>query len=203
MSRYSLDSIYLRNLQLSASVGFDAWGRTGKHQPLALSLRLYRDTSLAGGSDTIQDTLSYGQMCKDLTAKIDGHEFGSLDTLTGAIESLSNAWSGRKLSYTVTLPKGLLRADGGFGREIVLQRNSSGTWQFLSGLWFIKQIKTACIIGVNPHERLEKQGVSIDIYVPGNQLDLDKELCTSQSDQTWRNLVRMATDVSILWLFIQ
>ena len=166
MSSGLIDSIYLRNLQLSAVVERDAWGRPDKTQPVLMSLRLYRDTSRAGGSDEVGDTFSYGQMCKDVSTAIDGKTFREFEEIIVGIGMLSNTWAGDRLEYQVTLPKGLLRVEGGLCRDVVMQRYNMNEWRVCSSQWTVRKIKAACIIGVNPHERLVKQAVSIDICVP-------------------------------------
>ena len=161
-----IDSIYLRNLQLSAVVERDAWGRPDKTQPVLMSLRLYRDTSRAGGSDEVGDTFSYGQMCKDVSTAIDGKTFHEFEEIIVSIGMLSNIWAGDRLEYQVTLPKGLLRVEGGLCRDVVMQRYTMNEWRLCSSQWTVRKIKAACIIGVNPHERLVKQAVSIDVCIP-------------------------------------
>ena len=165
MSSSLKDSIYLRNLRLSAVVERDAWGRADKTQPVLMSLRLYRDTSRAGGSDEVGDTFSYGQMCKDVSAAIDGKTFYEFKEIIVGIGMLSDTWAGDRLEYQVALPKGLLRVEGGLCRDVVMQRFTANEWRLCSSQWTVRKIKAACIIGVNPHERLVKQVVSIDIYI--------------------------------------
>ncbi|KAL8795471.1 MAG: hypothetical protein Q9195_002060 [Heterodermia aff. obscurata] len=173
MSSGLKDSIYLRNLQLSAVVERDAWGRAGKTQPVLMSLRLHRDTARAGNSDEVGDTFSYGQMCKDVATAIDRKTFDEFEEIIVGIAMLSNVWAGERLEYQVTLPKGLLRVEGGLCRDVVLQRYTTNEWRFRSRQWTVRKIKAACIIGVNPHERLVKQAVSIDICVPDTVEDHD------------------------------
>lgn len=204
MSSGSKDVIYLRNLQLSAVVGGDAWGRTGKAQPLIVSFRLQRDTSPAGYSDAVQDTFSYGQMSKEVTAAIDGKSFLDLDEIITSIRSLSDTWAGEKLECQVTLPKGLLRVEGGFGRDTIMQRCSSNEWRLCSSHWFVRNVKAACIIGVNQHERLVKQAISIDLRVPHRAEVLDHNWSISPPDSSLlstdmsqlRRLVSMIFEVS-------
>ena len=175
MSSGLKDSIYLRNLQLSAVVERDAWGRADKIQPVLMSLRLHRDTSRAGGSDEVEDTFSYGQMCKDVSTAIGGKTFHEFEKIIVGIGMLSNTWAGDRLEYQVTLPKGLVRVEGGLCRNVVMQRYKykMNEWRLCSSQWTIRNIKAACIIGVNPHERLAKQAVSIDICVPDTLEDHD------------------------------
>ena len=216
------DTIYLRNLQLSAVVGPDAWGRDNKPQPVVLSLRLCRDTLRACVSDQILDTFSYGQMCKEVTAAIDGKKFPNLDDIVFIVEGLSEQWAGESLHCHVTLPKGLLRVHSGLSQEAVMQRlyhedkDHVKDWRLISWRWRLRSIRTACIIGVNPHERyvstltreqgadseiyyrLEKQTVSIDLCIPKKK-ERESDASGFYSDsgyKTWSSIVRMTLEAS-------
>lgn len=205
-------TIYLRNLQLSAVVGQDAWGRANKPQPLVLSLRLCRDTLGACVSDQILDTFSYGQICKEVTAAIDGKNFSDLDAIIFIIEDLSQTWAGESLHCEITLPKGLLRVEGGLRKETVMLRIyeqdeedvENAGWGLASSQCKLRNIKTACIIGVNSHERLEKQAVSIDICIPERieSNSVRGRMC-SVDQEKGRNIVSMTIKASnTSWLQI-
>ena len=195
MSTISKDVIYLRNLHLSAVVGDDAWGRSGKSQPVMLSLRLHRNTLLAGSSDDVLDTFSYGQMCKDVTAAVDGKNFHGLGAINSVVGQLAEAWAGESLECQALLPKGLLRVDGGFGRKTVMRRYGPNEWRLLSSQWTVQKIKAACIIGVNSHERLYKQAVSIDVRVPNKEDDLEFDPCSVENHKTWRTVAHETLQV--------
>ncbi|MCJ1464617.1 trifunctional dihydropteroate synthetase [Pseudocyphellaria aurata] len=197
-----LDLIYLRNLQLSAVIGPDAWNRPDKPQPIVLSLQLQFDITSAGSSDDIKNTFSYGQLCKDVTAKLDGKAFTSIDHLTLDLASLADNWPGETLKLQALAPKGMLRVEGGFGREFFLRRVESKThglkslsWHVESHEWVVKGLKLACIIGVNPHERLEKQNLSIDLRIQGEAEITDYTLQIKGGFETWRRLIKRLCDV--------
>ncbi|KAK4697189.1 hypothetical protein P7C71_g845, partial [Lecanoromycetidae sp. Uapishka_2] len=197
-----LDTISLRNLHTTAIIGPDAWARDAKPQPLVLSLQLTIDTSSAGESDNVVHTFSYGQMFKDVVAKVERGNFSSIDHLTSEIASLAENWPGESLKITAIAPKALLRVEGGFGRELLMRRRdveSQGfkqlVWYVDSHEWFLKGIKVATVIGVNPHERVEKQGVVVDLRLMGQG---DKEEYSEQireGGETWRRLVRRVCEV--------
>lgn len=195
MSNISKDVIYLRNLQLSAVVGDDAWGRSGKSQPVTLSLRLHRDTLLAGKSDDVLDTFSYGQMCKDVTAAVDGKSFVGLGAINSVVGQLAETWAGESLECQVLLPKGLLRVEGGFGRNTVMRRYGPNDWRLLSSQWTVLRIKAACIIGVNPHERLYKQAVSIDVRVPDKEEGPECDPISVDHHKMWRTVAHETLQV--------
>ncbi|KAK0513248.1 hypothetical protein JMJ35_004234 [Cladonia borealis] len=194
-----LDTISLRELHTTAIIGPDAWNRLGKAQPLVLSLFLTLDTSSAGASDDVNCTFSYGQMCKDVLAKIGGRDFHNIHHLTSEIADLANTWPGETLKITAMAPKALLRVDGGFGRDIVLRRKEIGQrrslWDVNSNEWFIRGLNIACIIGVNEHERLEKQVVNIGLKMRGES---DQEQYKGKmwgENEMWRSLVRRVCEV--------
>lgn len=201
----TLDTISLRNLHLVAILGPDAWARPGKPQPIQISLQIGIDTTSAGVSDDITHTFSYGQIAKDVTAKLDGKDFMSIDHLTSELASLAENWPGEVLKIEVLAPKALLRVEGGFGRELVLKRKAlkenvmDGSeqliWHVANHEWFVKDLRIACIIGVNPHERLEKQSVVVNLRMQG---EADTAAYTKQikeGPEMWRRLVRRVCEV--------
>jgi len=197
-----LDTIYLRGFQLSAVIGPDAWNRPGKPQPITLFIQLQLDTSSASTSDDITHTFSYGHICKDVTAKLDGKVFPGLNDLVVGIADLAKNWPGEILKVQAVAPKGLLRVDEGYAREVLLRRvevidRGFGhlQWRVDTLGWFIKGLKLACIIGVNPHERLEKQNVCIDLKLPGETERPDVDFYKGGFDN-WRNLVKRVCEVS-------
>lgn len=164
-----MDTISLRNFHMTAAIGPDAWNRLGKLQPVVLTLKLLIDTTSAGKSDEIEHTFSYGQMCKDV-AVLSGKHFRSVDDLMRHLvaTAISAQWPGESLQVSLVAPKALLRVEGGLGREVALRKQllrEPPTWTWERQVWLIKQLKVACIIGVNPHERLEKQQVTIDLEI--------------------------------------
>lgn len=197
-----LDTIYLRNFQLSAVIGPDAWNRPDKPQPIVLSLQLQIDTTSAGSSDDLRSTFSYGQICKDVTAKLDGKAFTSIDHLTSDLAGLADNWPGETLKLQAMAPKGILRVEGGFGREFFLRRVETQihgwktlNWHVGSHEWVIKGLKLACIIGINAHERLEKQNLSIDLRIEGEAEVADYTLQIKGGFETWRRLIKRICDV--------
>ena len=199
-----LDTIYLRDLCFSAVVGPDAWNRPDKAQPITLSLQLQLDTSNASTSDELAHTFSYGHICKDISTKLDGETFSSLNQLAVGVADLANNWPGEVLSVQAWAPKGLLRVEGGLGREVLLRRVEiidTGfrhlQWRVDTLGWLIKGLKLACIIGVNPHERLEKQNISIDLKLPEEMVRPDTNFYTGGAFSNWRDVVQRVCEVSV------
>ena len=198
-----LDTISVCGLSTTAIIGPDAWNRPRKPQPLVLSLYLTIDTTSAGTSDNVAHTFSYGQMCKDVDAKTRNGDFSSIDHLTSDIASLADDWPGETLKIVVLAPKALLRVEGGFGREIVLRRREIKTnefkqlvWHVGSHEWFVQGLKVACIIGVNEHERVEKQMVTIRLKMMGEKEKEDYSEQIREGNEMWRRLIRRVCEVS-------
>ena len=202
-----MDTISLRNLHMTAVIGPDAWNRSGKLQPIVLTLKLLIDTTPAGTSDDIMHTFSYGQMCKDVAVLSGGH-FRSLDDLTRNLIGigLAKKWPGESLQIDLIAPKALLRAEGGLGREVTVRKQSIGSgvakepaWEWVRQAWLVKQLKVACIIGVNPHERLEKQQVTINLEIPveHGKGQEDYEVQDGERKSLWPTLVSRVCSVRL------
>ena len=195
------DEIYIQNLRLSAIVGPDAWHRPNKPQPLTLSARLLINTSAAGSSDDIRETVSYGEICKVVTALIEREKaFHCIEQLGWKITALAEKqkWGGERFEIEVTLPKGLLRAEGGIGFRccVVRDPDDQGTEpQWDDGKeyeWLIKDLNLACVIGVNPHERVEKQAVVVNLRILSCFMDEDE---VDHSQTHWQKLVKRNCEV--------
>ena len=200
-----MDTISLRNFHTRAVIGPDAWNRPGKSQPIVLTLKLLVDTTSAGTSDEIEETFSYGQMCKDVAVLADGR-LRSIDHLIKELSmiALDHKWPGESLQINVVAPKALLRVEGGLSREVTLRKQwidneKQPVWDWKRQVWLIKQLKVACIIGVNPHERLEKQQVTIDLEILSD-LGIDKGDSDEQVGEgkgLWAALVSRLCSVSL------
>ena len=197
-----LDTISLRALHTSAIIGPDAWARPRKSQPLILSVALTHDTASAGASDNVTDTFSYGQMGKEVVAKVEGGEFSSIEHITQIIAIIAEDWPGTNLKIIAMAPKALLRVKGCFGREVVLSRKRTAEgesqpllWHLDRHEWFIRGLDLACVIGVNDHERLEKQGVVVDLTLYG--ADERKAYIEQKRGgaEMWRRMVRVVCEV--------
>lgn len=199
-----LDRVLLRNLHTTACVGLDAWGRKGKQQPVVLSLSLGLDTEAAAQGDDVAETVSYGDMCRDVIAGIQGQDFtgvrGDFDDmscLVGRILTMACRWKGgKRLETKVVLPKALLRVDGGAeyimgflreGEEWKLDREG---WR-----WRVEGLRGACVVGVNDHERREKQGVLVSF---GTMVLTGESQSQPQADP--REIVRSVCEVSFAFM---
>ena len=197
------DYVYLKDLQLSAVVGQDAWGRTGKEQPVFLSVKWFHDL---GGTDRLEETLSYSKMAKDIIESIKSRNggFNSVQSLAEFIVyvAIDKDWKGAALLVEAHLPKALLEAANGlkFSRGHYLQELNSERQPFDARELYprvtLEDIRLLCIIGVNPHERETKQAVRVD-------MSIEEDLSMGAADGIathWRGLVHHVVQVSWLQL---
>ena len=172
------DHICLRNLRVSAIVGNDAWNRS-KAQPVVISIKLSTDTREAASADDIRKTVSYGQICKEIMQLVEDNTegFPSILGFHSCLHELATEqhWGGSALQISTLLPKGSLRAEGGLCLTSCATYHPTKAWPASRSYKFdINGLKIPCIIGVNTHERLEKQLVVVDIT-------LNKHLENSQT----------------------
>ena len=201
-----MDIISLRNFHMRSVIGPDAWNRPSKSQPIVLTLKLLIDTTSAGTLDEIAHTFSYGQMCKDATI-LSGVSFRSIDAFTKFLVEivLDKNWPGETLHIFCVAPKALLRVEGGLGRDITLRKKwieneaaKMQIWSCETHSWLVKDLKVACIIGVNSHERLERQQVAISLEILGEH-GKDEEDYIRQNGEgksVWVTLVSRVCSVS-------
>ena len=197
------DCICLRNLHLSAVVGPDAWERKSKPQPVLLSLRLRADLRNAGTSDNIHETTNYGRMCKDITDFVAAHDqFTSLEDMSFWVWKLAyqKKWGGSCIYLNINLPKGSLRAENGLSFDTVCTlsrgleecQTSNDAREF-----YINNLRLACIIGVNAHERLTKQFVLVNVVIRGTMQIVQQ--CGWSHESHWRGLIRAVIEVNDMY----
>ncbi len=163
------DIVYLRNAALSANVGLDCWHRN-KPQPVLISLQLYTSVRLAGENDDVLETINYGTVYKAVAAAIDSSKWPNLESLAGEICRIGlETGGGKYVKASVCLPKALLQADG-IGFECAL-RNAEGDNNILgdaeSNILFATNLRLFCVIGVNKHEREDKQPLVMNLRFQG------------------------------------
>ena len=180
MAKPSKDTIFLRNLSISACVGGDAWHRIGRAQPVIIDLSMSTSLRAAGRSDDISDSVSYSDIAKKIRSiatslcgleDANGSYWSSSQALATAIGrgisqlfKKSRSESAVQAQLVITLPKALLLAEGGMGAMWTAELQEPGRDIFSDyARVYFKAIKIPCIIGVNPHERLEKQYVVVDL----------------------------------------
>jgi FolB domain-containing protein len=165
------DIIFLRNARFTATVGRDCWHRD-KPQPVLVSVWLYTDTGVAERSDDVKDTINYGTLYKALDEGLSGSWSSTLNNVACHVGDLALRESNsQKVRAAVVLPKALLRVegnDGGIEMRVGVLKDLGGLSSIESRTLFVKNLHLYCILGVNPHERGEKQLVIINLELPAS-----------------------------------
>ena len=165
------DTIYLRNLHLSAAVGPDRWHRSGKRQPAILSLRLKYSVLDAAAKDDVAKTLNYGTLCGKVIEFVDANSGKwALRECAYELGRMVGTWAydvpgeepKGEVQVEILLPKGALRVEGGLGIELSMKG-----YEVTAQVFIVKELRVPCIIGVNAHERVEKQIVVINLRMSG------------------------------------
>ena len=201
--RAVVDYVFIENLSFNAVVGPDAWGRKDKPQQVLISVKWYNDIS---GADDINSTLSYSKISKDITEAVKAHSkgFPSVQAVMDLVlfVVVDKEWGGIALELEVHLPKALLQASGGlrYKRGYTPNEQSMNRMPFprekLYPSAVIEDINALCIIGVNPHERLTKQQVKV-------QLTIEEDLAIDAPQgirSHWQGLVGEVLQVCLLKL---
>lgn len=161
------DKVAVRNLQVTAKVGRDAWGRI-KEQPVLISAILSFDKPFATDSDSLNTTtVNYGVLSKDVRSLADslsepGEAPGKFASRI-ALQAATTASPADPFAYEIDvfLPKASLAGDGvGFSHS-VLNKADTTTYEVL----YLKNLRIPCIVGINDNERQAKQPLIISIWI--------------------------------------
>jgi dihydroneopterin aldolase len=175
------NSIFLKDMQFMLSVGTDAWQRTGKVQPVHISLRVDHIEGIneAAGFDNVSMTLDYGKLYKKIQHNLEIQQ--DCANILEVAEQVLLAVTTPKLdvSLEIDLPKAILRAEGGFRYTLNKDTKPQASYERVC----IRGIKCACLIGVNPHERRDKQILVIDLAFRGDN-NPPAEATSSRSEVT-------------------
>lgn len=190
------DIVFLESLSVYTVVGLDAWRRPSRPQPVLLDVRVHTDLAEAGATDDVNATINYGSLCKSINNLIESKgSFGNLAYFAHCLchTALSVSDGGEKVELAVTLPKGLLLAEG-IGLSIVMAKGGNtmdaGKMIVERQSFFVKNLRVPCIIGVNSHERIQKQEVVVNLTF----LEFDDELLTGD---VYINLMTGLSRVSV------
>ena len=161
------DTIFLSKIPFELPVGLDAWGRREKPQPVFITLHISAAIEAAAARDDVSQTLDYGKLYKRLSANIDIIDDGTnqlslpklLETIDQSINP-SGSTEAMPITILIELPKAVLRSSGGIRYSAV--RVAEGSELYACSLE-ISKIDCSCIVGVNPHERREKQGIFVSL----------------------------------------
>jgi len=99
-----MDTIYLRDIELSVTIGAFPWEQKIK-QKLMLSLTLKVDTRPAAARDQLADALDYGAVLARVQARVQEAPVQLLETLAARLAETILAEFARVQSLTVDLAK--------------------------------------------------------------------------------------------------
>lgn len=155
----STDRVILRRIPFNIQVGLDAWGRE-KPQPVLLSLEIPYDFQQAATNDDVSHTLDYGKLYKLLDDRLSG-KFVSINHLFESVRAVLDPV--KYFLAEIALPKANLRAERGLHATFELREGEDLDDVAFAQSLGIRGIRCACIVGVNPHEREEKQCVLVNL----------------------------------------
>ena len=170
---YGRDGVWLENIQVSGIVGPDAWHRSGRPQPIHISVKVPVNYDEAGITDDLNGSIHYGKLAKSIMQLFDDQAapFASLEELVEAIskKALLEDAQARSLELVIDLPEALLLADG-LGLSTYVSKIESppglddeSRLQDTGLKLYVKNLRLNCIIGINSHERREKQPVVVNL----------------------------------------
>lgn len=160
------DKVVLKGIRYEAVVGLDAWHRPNKSQPFELEIHLSPRDGLtaAAEDDNVAFTIDYGKLYKALNAAILGHKFASVHELYQTIRA--SVPDVKIWLISLTFPKAILSANNGLRMTWNGSVDENGLSNVLQ-IMNIDGLDCRCIIGVNSHERLEKQRLLIGLSIWG------------------------------------
>ena len=184
-------TIRVQNLQANVQAGKDAWGRTGKPQPILISatISLREPFEKASTEDSVNNssTVNYGTLSRAILEAVESFPAEDTDrTLRSLLNHILGRLTGRgldsggstsnganfrpvlerkalkSLELKLVLPKASLIGSGvGLSGTIVYAE--SGDAEAYSMTLKLHSLRIPTLIGVNPNERLSKQIVVTNI----------------------------------------
>lgn len=162
-----VNTVFLNEMGFMLPVGKDAWNRGGKAQPVKVSLQVGHVNSIndAAASDDVGKSLDYGKLYKNIQRNMEqqNHYANVQEVAEQVLVSIDTP--DITASVEIGLPKAALRAEDGL--SYFLEQNKIPESLTHYETLQIRGIKCACIIGVNPHERREKQMVVVHLTFRG------------------------------------
>lgn len=195
-----VDKIILRNIPFELVVGLDAWRRADKAQPVSVTIHLSPKTSFEAAAleDDVLLTIDYGKLYKKLSSSLNAQTYSGIDHLATEIVRLLPEHSGFEIE--VNLPKAILQADSGLKYLFGTVETTQSEIPLVFRLLEIRRLSCACIIGVNPHERIYRQQLFLTIRLPNDDAPrLWSE--GSEANTELHDLVKSVVEVSRVVIF--
>ena len=197
------DKVILKGIRFEAVVGLDAWHRPDKTQPVELELHLARPGGLeaAAREDSVNYTIDYGKLYKALKAAVFDQKFDSVIQFYQAVRTSLPEVSSWFIS--VVLPKGILAANNGVRFSWSGEMEDGNQLPVLQVMG-IHDLECRCVIGVNSHERIEKQKLQISVTVWGTENRLSPSIYAGANMNpspglVYQDMVKEVVEVSALF----
>ena len=166
-----MDKVILKNIPFDIAVGLDAWRRFHKPQPILITIEAQPTSTLepAAAKDDVNLSMDYGKLYKKICSSLvslvaaNPDAFPTVRSLISQLVDLVPDCG--LLEIEILFPKALPQSTGGVLYRFQVDKSELEV-DTSSLTLTVKQIACNCIIGVNPHERIYKQTVYVDISVP-------------------------------------
>lgn len=114
-----MDIIFLRGLEVETTIGIYDWERKIK-QVVVIDLEMGTDIRKAATSDSIEDTIDYKTVSKNIIAFVEDSEFLLVETLAEKIAEIVLAASGTNWLRLTVNKKGAIR--GAVDVGVIIER---------------------------------------------------------------------------------
>ncbi|EGO01302.1 hypothetical protein SERLA73DRAFT_105980 [Serpula lacrymans var. lacrymans S7.3] len=163
-STQNQDKIRINGLILQLSIG-GTTPKEGSLQPIHISLAIKHDVSVAATLDSISHSIDYASICNTVSDCLVSQHFTCLETLIdhiftfifGAHAEISEMFVS---AFQNSVPESLPVSSFGYESN----RKKDGTSP-RSDCFTMREIQSATIVGIEPHERTAIQPVSFDVDI--------------------------------------
>ncbi|ETI25672.1 dihydroneopterin aldolase [Cladophialophora carrionii CBS 160.54] len=163
-----MDKVILKNMRFDFPIGLDAWRRFRKPQPVQITIEAQPTSTLepAAAKDDVNLSMDYGSLYKNISSALKEPHPDAFPTIRSLISLLVGLVPDcGVLNIEILLPKALPHSTGGVLYRFQVDKSELEI-DTSSLTVTVRQIACTCIVGVNPHERIYKQTVFVDISVP-------------------------------------
>ena len=168
-----MDAIRINDLLLTVSLEVGArWAKpaVSVEQPISVSLSIFHDVSSAGRTDDLSFSLNYSSIAKCIRKRIAARSFSHLQDVSCQVSgALTDALDGRcldglRVGVRVLQIKSPLHTKS-VGIEHLATFRADRLWAPSHVIHFIEGLSCDAIVGIHPHERVEKQDVVVNLAI--------------------------------------
>ena len=187
-----------------------AWDRPDSWQPICIAMRLYVSRSLECIPDLNIHRFDDDQVYRQVNDLVNKRNFHCIDHVGWSLGRLCHDWPVQLAEIEVLTLRRNLKVEGRMKKEWIWIRDKEAhCGHFAAQKLIIQNPEFDCIIGVNRHERAQKQTVRVTIHVDWE--DNKPITCPGLPEKfhiNWKGLMRNIREVGevleayrILWLF--